>query len=86
MGPLPGAVSESPLAFRRSATLHLPPGASPLLASIQLAVELCRDPRQLLAWWEWPAHRQARWHLSPEEAAIAAEAMAARREALQQAA
>lgn len=71
------------LAFRAPPTLALPPGASPLLASILLAIELCQQPQQLADWWDWPAHRTARWHLSPEEAAIAAKALAARREALE---
>ena len=75
------------LAFRQpQTTLTLPPAASPLLASILLAIDLCRYPEQLAAWWDWPAHREARWHLSPEEAAIAADAVQRRRAALLQAA
>jgi hypothetical protein len=50
-----------------------------LLASILLAIELCDRPAQLAAWWDWPAHREARWRLSPEEAALAVAAMERRR-------
>lgn len=75
------------LAFRQpQRSLALPAGASPLLASILLAIDLCHHPAQLAAWWDWPAHRDARWHLSPEEAAIAAEALHRRRATLLQAA
>lgn len=75
--------SNSPLlAFRRPATVPLPPTASPLLASILLAVDLCHHPAQLDAWWDWPSHRAARWHLTPEEAATAADALQRRHAAL----
>jgi hypothetical protein len=56
---------------------------SPLLAAILLAVDLCQRPDQLAAWWDWPAHRDARWHLSAEEQATASQAAAARRAALE---
>lgn len=69
-------------AFRPPPTLPLPPTATPLLAAILLAIELCQEPRQLAAWWDWPAHRHARWHLSPEEQRLAAESLARRRAAL----
>jgi len=59
-----------------------PPGASPLLGAILLAISLCQRAEQLAAWWDWPAHREARWHLSPEEAAQAADAMDRRRREL----
>lgn len=74
------------LAFRQPATVAIPVDASPLLASILLAIDLCHHPTQLAAWWDWPAHRDARWHLSPEEAATAADAVQRRRAALLQAA
>jgi hypothetical protein len=45
-----------------------------------LAIELCQRPDQLAAWWDWPAHREARWHLSAEEQAQASAAADRRRE------
>jgi hypothetical protein len=57
----------------------IPPEASPLLSSILLAIALCERAEQLAAWWDWPAHRKARWRLSPEESAQAADAMDRRR-------
>ncbi len=74
------------LAFRRPEAWVPPAGASPLLASILLAIELCAEPAQLAAWWDWPRHRAARWHLSAEEQQQAAEALQRRRVALQHAA
>ncbi len=70
------------LAFRQPVTVRIPPSASPLLASILLAVELCHRPDQLDAWWDWPSHCAARWHLTPEEQRAAAEALERRRAAL----
>jgi hypothetical protein len=68
------------LAFRQSPPLT-PPGASPLLAAMLLAIDLCSRPAQLAHWWEWPAHRDAWWRLSEaeREAAVAARDAAARR-------
>lgn len=63
--------------------LKLPPGASPALAAILLAIELCQHPEQLAAWWDWPAHRDARWHLSAEEQAAALAAAKRRNAALE---
>lgn len=60
--------------------VKLPLDASPALAAILLAIELCQRPEHLAAWWDWPAHRDARWHLSAEEQA-AALAAAKRRKA-----
>jgi hypothetical protein len=68
--------------FRQPAPLA-PPGASPLLASILLAIELCEQPGQLASWWDWDNHRAARWHLSPEEQRQANAARLARESALQ---
>jgi hypothetical protein len=64
--------------FRRPPPIA-PPDASPLLGSILLAIALCERTDQIAAWWDWPAHREARWHLSPEESAQAADAMDRRR-------
>lgn len=47
-----------------------------------LAIELCQHPDQLAAWWDWPAHREARWHLSAEEQGMAAAAVDRRHRAL----
>jgi len=74
------------LAFRQPAVVQIPPAASPLLASILLAVDLCQRPDQLDAWWDWPSHRAARWHLTPEEQQAAAEALERRRAVLDRAA
>lgn len=60
-----------------------PPGASPLLASILLAIALCERREQLAAWWDWPDHRAARWRLSAEEQALATTARNARAMALE---
>ena len=57
-------------AFRQPPAVA-PPSASPLLASILLAIALCRSPEQLAAWWDWPSHRDARWHLTAQEQAHA---------------
>jgi hypothetical protein len=56
---------------------------SPLLAAILLAIDLCQRPDQLAAWWDWPAHRDARWRLSPDEQATASQAAQRRRAALE---
>lgn len=72
-------------AFRQPPPLA-PPDASPLLASILLAIALCQRPEQLAAWWDWPDHRAARWRLTPEEQALAAAARTARATALKAAA
>jgi hypothetical protein len=32
-----------------------------------LAMNLCRTAEQLEAWWEWPAHREARHQLDGAE-------------------
>lgn len=68
----------------RSSPPIAPPGASPLLAAMLLAIDLCTHPDQLAAWWDWPAHRAARWHLSPEEQAQANAVRKARAAALAQ--
>lgn len=65
--------------FRRDE--FLPPGASPLLASILLAIEFAQSPADLRAWCEEHMHVQHR--LALEEHAIAASA-ALRRWALWQ--
>jgi len=53
-------------AFREPPPL-VPPGASATLGAILLAIDLCQRPEQLAQWWDWPAHREARWHLSADE-------------------
>lgn len=68
-------------AFRQPPPIA-PPGASPLLASVLLAIELCTSPAQLAAWWDWPAHREARWCLCDAERALADAARIARIERL----
>lgn len=43
-------------------------GASPLLASMLLAMDLCTAAEQLRQWWAWRPHREARWQLEEAEA------------------
>lgn len=63
-----------------------PPAAgSPLLAAMRLGLDLCTDARQLAGWWDWPAHRDARWCLDDAERAEVMAAYEARRVALTQA-
>ena len=69
-------------AFRQPPEL-VPPGASPMLGAILLAIDLCQRPEQLAQWWDWPAHRAARWHLSAKEQHQANTARTARATALQ---
>lgn len=40
------------LAFRRPATLAIPPGAPPLLAAVLLAVECASSVSELATWWQ----------------------------------
>lgn len=47
-----------------------------------LAIALCQRLDQLAAWWDWPAHREARWHLSAEEQAQARNALDRRADAI----
>jgi hypothetical protein len=68
--------------FRQPPPL-VPPGASPTLGAILLAINLCQQPSQLAAWWDWPPHRAARWCLSAEEQHQANAAREARATALQ---
>lgn len=75
-----GSLTAPLFTFRQPAALALPPDASPALAAILLAIDLCQRPDQLDQWWDWPAHREARWHLSPEEQALARQALDRRRE------
>jgi hypothetical protein len=46
-----------------------------------LAIQLCDRAEQLAAWWDWPPHRDARWHLTETERA---QATAARTDRLAQ--
>jgi hypothetical protein len=43
---------------------------------------LCDRPAQLAAWWDWPAHREARWRLDAAESAQAVAALDRRADAL----
>lgn len=71
-------MTSAPLVEFRKQPPLAPPGASPLLAAVLLAIELCTSPAQLAAWWDWPAHREARWCLSDAERALADAARVAR--------
>lgn len=57
------------LAFRQPHTVALPPGASPLLAAILLAIDCARDVPALATWWR--EHQHALRHLTPAELAQA---------------
>lgn len=69
-------------AFRQPPPIA-PPGASPLLGSILLAIELCDRPDQLAQWWDWPPHYDARWLLTDEERTRAIAARIHREKAMQ---
>ena len=56
---------------------------SVLLDCLILGLNLCRTPEQLEAWWEWPAHREARHQLDGDEMVTIANARVQRLRALE---